>query len=91
MSSNHPYPKPSLTLEDVRAVIQPHNDRIVAEARLARCVRALRNLSNEVLGSVPLMEPLMRQEFGNTNCDLLIQRAEEARALLEELGPIIEY
>ena len=43
---------------------------------------ALRNLSNEVLGSMPLMEPLCRREFGNTNYAILIQRAQEARALL---------
>jgi hypothetical protein len=44
---------------------------------------ALARLSNEVLGSLPLMEPLCRREFGNTNYNLLIQRAEEARKLLE--------
>jgi len=48
----------------------------------ADLVTALRYLSNEVLGSLPLMEPLARQEFGNTNYNLLIQRAEEARAAL---------
>jgi hypothetical protein len=45
---------------------------------------ALRYLSNEVLASLPLMEPLCRREFGNTNYNLLIQRAEEARAILAE-------
>ena len=43
---------------------------------------ALTRLSNEVLGSLPLMEPLARREFGNTNYNLIIQRAEEARAAL---------
>ncbi len=46
---------------------------------------ALTKLSNEVLGSLPLMEPLARREFGNSNYAILIQRAEEARALLAEL------
>lgn len=43
---------------------------------------ALTKLSNEVLASLPLMEPLARREFGNTNYSILIQRAEEARAVL---------
>ena len=49
----------------------------------APLIVALRNLSNEVLASLPLMEPLCRREFGNTNYNLLIQRAEEARSILE--------
>lgn len=43
---------------------------------------ALVNLSNEVLGSLPLMEALARQQMGNTNYNILIQRAEEARTVL---------
>jgi hypothetical protein len=43
---------------------------------------ALAKLSNEVLGSLPLMEALCRREFGNTNYNALIQRAEEARAII---------
>ena len=43
------------------------------------------NLSNEVLGSMPLVESAMRREIGNTNYNLLIQRAEEARALIASL------
>lgn len=54
------------------------------DADLHRLRTALRNLSNEVLGSLPLMEQLARREFGNTNYALLIQRAEEARAILNE-------
>ena len=60
----------------------PHispEDRKVEQLRTA-----LAQLSNEVLGSLPLMEPLARREFGNTNYALLIQRAEEAQALLNE-------
>lgn len=43
---------------------------------------ALVKLSNEVLGSMSLVEPSMRREIGNTNYNLLIQRAEEARVLI---------
>lgn len=45
-------------------------------------LEALTKLSNEVLGTLPLMEPLARREFGNTNYNIIIQRAEEARALV---------
>lgn len=48
---------------------------------------ALARLSNEVLGSLPLMEPLARREFGNSNYAILIQRAEEARNLLARMEP----
>jgi len=57
-------------------------EKLVAENAKLRA--ALTKLSNEVLGSLLLMEPLARQEFGNTNYNILIQRAEEARALLSE-------
>lgn len=43
---------------------------------------ALVKLSNEVMGSLPMMEALARREFGNTNYNILIQRAEEARAII---------
>lgn len=43
---------------------------------------ALIKLTNEVLGSLPLMEPLARREFGNTNYQLIIQRAEESLATI---------
>jgi len=43
---------------------------------------ALIKLSNEVLGSLPLFEPLARREMGNTNYNVLIQRAEEAREII---------
>jgi hypothetical protein len=54
------------------------------DQRMAELEAGLRKLSNEVLGSLPLMETLARQEFGNTNYTCLIQRAQEARALLAE-------
>lgn len=47
-----------------------------------KIIDALTKLSNEVLGSLQLIEPLARQEMGNTNYHILIQRAEEARAVL---------
>ncbi len=53
--------------------------RITREEDLAL---ALRRLYSEVFASLPLMEPLCRREFGNTNYDLLMQRATEAQALL---------
>lgn len=55
-----------------------------AENDLRALRDALTKLSNEVLASLPLMEPLARREFGNTNYAILIQRAEEARAILAE-------
>jgi hypothetical protein len=45
---------------------------------------ALLKLSNEVLGILPLMEPLVRQGFGNSNYAVLLQRAEEARELVKK-------
>jgi len=60
--------------------------KIEADARLIAAapdlLAALTRLSNEVLGSMPLMEPLARRELGNTNYSILIQRAEEARAAI---------
>jgi hypothetical protein len=53
-------------------------------SRALKLETALRGLSNEVLASLPLMEPLCRREFGNTNYNLLIERAEYARKLLDE-------
>lgn len=43
---------------------------------------ALVKLSNEVLGSLPLLEEQARRDMGNTNYTILIQRAQEARNLL---------
>lgn len=55
-------------------------DALEAENALLRL--ALIRLSNEVLGIMPLMEPLVRREFGNSNYTILVQRAEEARELI---------
>lgn len=82
-----------LRKEQMMALRAPY--AMVAEAQLAAALEELRKartentklrealtkLSNEVLASLPLMEPLARREFGNTNYAILIQRAEEARAL----------
>jgi hypothetical protein len=51
---------------------------------LIACEAILEHLSNEVLGSLPLMEPLARREFGNTNYTILIQTAERAREALKQ-------
>jgi len=55
----------------------------LAEAanEIERLRDALTKLSNEVMGSLPLMEPIARQAIGSSNYAILIQRAEEARAL----------
>ena len=53
-------------------------EREVAELR-----EALTKLSNEVLGSMALFEPIARQQIGHTNYAILMQRAEEARAALK--------
>ena len=50
----------------------------------ADLLAALTKLSNEVLGSLPLVEPMLRQEIGNTNYQILMQRAEEARAAIKK-------
>lgn len=63
-------------------VMQEKEIRAESEAQCAAMREALARLSNEVLGSMPLMEPLARREFGNTNYELLMRRAEEARAAL---------
>ena len=56
------------------------NNRLIATT--PDLLIALIKLSNEVLGSLPLMEELARREFGNTNYNVMIQRAEEARAAI---------
>lgn len=51
-------------------------------AEIERLRMALTKLSNEVLGAMPLLEVQTRRDLGNSNYNILIQRAEEARALL---------
>jgi len=63
-----------------------NRDHAMCLAREQELYAALLKLSNEVLGSLPLMGPLCRREFGNTNYAILIQRAEEARKLLSVRG-----
>lgn len=59
----------------------PHYQLGMQDATIKRLREALTNLSNEVLGTLPLMEQLCRREFGNTNYAIMIQRAEEARRI----------
>lgn len=51
---------------------------------LITCETILEHLSREVLASLPLMEPLARREFGNTNYNILITTAERAREALKQ-------
>lgn len=51
---------------------------------LIACEAILGHLANEVLASLPLMEPLARREFGNTNYNILIATAERAREALKQ-------
>lgn len=46
--------------------------------------RALHKLSNEVLGCASTFEPELRQYLGHTNFNILVARAEIARAILAE-------
>lgn len=69
-----PLPPPTREEEEAEAWEYWHQRTLMLEGALFR-------LSNEVLGSLPLMEELCRREFGNTNYAILIQRAEEGRAL----------
>lgn len=66
------------------AIGQPYSPALMACARLfitaPDLLDALVKLSNEVLGSLPLMEFDARQMIGNSNYSILIQRANEARA-----------
>ena len=80
-----------------RAQLAALNDDVFAEisgldaARLFTAapdlLAALTKLSNEVMGTLPLMEALARQAVGNTNYNILIQRAEEARAVIAKAQP----
>lgn len=51
---------------------------------LLGCEAILDHLSREVLASLPLMEPLARREFGNTNYNILITTANRAREVLKQ-------
>lgn len=71
-------------IEAAEASNQAGEDAVVKAAMASDLFKALVNLSNEVLGSLPLMEEPARREFGNTNYNILIQRAEEARAAVSK-------
>jgi hypothetical protein len=72
--------------EDLLLVVQARTFAPRAARHIEELIGLLRRLSNEVLGSLPLIEELLRQEIGNTNFTILLQRAEEARAALAEQG-----
>lgn len=59
-------------------------ERLTAENERLRA--ALTHLVNEVGASLPLMEPLCRREFGNTNYQCIMDRVAEARGILEQSG-----
>ena len=52
-----------------------------AEA-MVRVVEAATFLSNELIGGLPLFEPIARRELGNSNYTILMQRAVEVRQAL---------
>ena len=58
-------------------------------ALIEKAVEALGNVSNEVLGSLGLFEPLARREMGNTNYNAMVERAQEARAVAADLTAAI--
>ena len=60
--------------------MQKANARLIAAA--PALLEALIKLSNEVHGSLPLAEFDLRQMIGNSNYNILMQRAEEARAAI---------
>ena len=68
------------TTSELSGFIDEADARTLAAAQ--DMLAALIKLSNEVLGSLPLMEPLARREFGNTNYNILIQTAQEARSVI---------
>lgn len=45
-------------------------------------IAALKKLTNEVTAMLAMAEQVMRSHAGNTNVNVLIQRRDEARALL---------
>lgn len=74
--------------EDTMAkLIACESRALAAEAAAAAMRERLLFLSNEVLGSLSIMEPLVRREIGNTNYACLMQRAEEAREALRSPTP----
>jgi hypothetical protein len=74
-----------ITYGEVSKELALSNARLIAAA--PDMLQALIKLSNEVLGSLPLMQALCRREFGNSNYNILIQRAEEARAMAKAASP----
>jgi hypothetical protein len=79
-------------LETYLIVREGHGDRELTAAECERLFaasteigplkQALLKLANEVDGSMGLMEPLCRREFGNTNYQCIMDRVADARRLL---------
>lgn len=90
--TNNKWSDIELALADRRALklwqhlhgIERLDDLITQREKLLAVARTAQYLANEVMGSLPLMEPLARQQFGNTNYNLLVQRAQEARKALAD-------
>ena len=61
---------------------QTQQDMGEAATEIERLRTLLTKLSKEVLGSVQMNEPGMRELIGNTNYAVLVERANEARAAL---------
>ena len=74
-----------LSREDAAAIEELQARAEKAEAQRDALAKALTSLSNEVMGSFPLVEYALRREMGNTNYNILLQRAEEARAALDAI------
>jgi hypothetical protein len=55
-------------------------------SKLSEAREALVKLSNEVFASIPMADLALRQAIGNTNYNVLMLRAEEARAVLAKLS-----
>lgn len=63
-------------------------DALRTQAR--ELARALAQLSNEVRGSLPLEESIIRHAIGNTNYNCLIDRANEARIILAQAQAVLK-
>ena len=63
-----------------KAILWPPERDAIAAGREA--IATLKKLTNEVTAMLGMAEQVMRSHAGNTNVNVLIQRRDEARALL---------
>lgn len=70
-----------LTMKDMLQIVQPHNDKLIAEGRLENLRVAASKLAREVKASFHLYEPLARREMGNSNFQIIMDAADEVLAL----------